>query len=90
MVDTLFTPGGTANGTFKRRKNDIIFYRPNGEPFAALVRLDKAFPWFVSCSKHDGKPYFNHGLAESDKAMLGLADLDRKGIEAEIEKLLEK
>ena len=76
LTDTLFLPGGTASGTYKIRKNGILFHKPTGEPFAFLVanRHDERF--FVTCSKQDdGRLRYMHGLCSTDEDYLGLADL---------------
>lgn len=78
LIDTLFQPinGRTAAGTYKRLKGCVLFSRPNGTPFAALIINQHGERFFVTASRHeDGKLYYMHGLSDVDKAALGLADL---------------
>jgi len=76
LTDSLFNKGGTASGTFKIRKNGILFCKPNGDPFAFLVINKFGERFFVTCSKQpDGRIRYMFGLCELDKAALGLASL---------------
>lgn len=91
LIETIFHPHGTASGTFKRRKHDVIFYAPDGKPFAALVRLDKAFPFFVNCSapaSNGGKLWFSPALGDREAQALGIHGLTRREEEAVIASIL--
>ena len=74
MVDTVFNPGGTADGFYKVRKNGVAFHKPNGDIFAFLVANPGQSQFFVTADKHKetGKVYYMYGLADGDKARLGL------------------
>ena len=76
LVESLFNPGGTANGTFKKRKHSVLFSRPDGTPFACLVANPGQSRFFVTASKQGaGKVRYMYGLADRDAALLGIAGL---------------
>lgn len=83
LTDTLFLPGGTASGTFKLRKNGILFHKPTGEPFAFLVANRHNERFFVSCSKQkDGRIRYMHSTMDCTEARLGISEM---GIRAKYE-----
>lgn len=74
IIESLFRPGGTASGTFKRLKNGIMFKNMQGRPVFFLV--DNAYneQFFVSCGYHEetGKTYYMHGLCSvTEKHIFG-------------------
>ncbi len=80
LVDSLFNAGGTASGLFRARKHSVLFMRPNGGPFACLIANPGQSQFFVSCSmapQGGGKSalYYNYGLTDEGKNLLGLAGL---------------
>lgn len=76
LVDTLFSPSGTADGIYSVRKRGVMFKRPNGEPFAFLVANPGQSRFFVSAfTLADGKQRYSYGLTDSDRDSLGMASM---------------
>ena len=76
LVDTLFTNGGTANGTYKVKRNGILFSKANGEPFAFLVANRHGERFFVSCSRQeDGKIRYMFGISKREEMLLGIREM---------------
>jgi hypothetical protein len=73
LTASLFHKGGTANGTYKVRKNGILFLNAKGEPFAFLVANRHGERFFVSCCTEGNGIRYGYGLADWDKALLGLS-----------------
>ncbi len=78
LTASLFEGGGTANGTFKVRKDGVLFLNAKGEPFAFLVANRHGERFFVSCSKREGGIFYMFGLADSDASLLGISSLGYK------------
>lgn len=72
LVNTLFQNGGTAYGTYKRRKNGTHLYRANGELFAYIVHNPKQGYFSVSACMRDGVPFYLYGMTDDDEKLLRL------------------
>lgn len=55
VVDSLFTGPSTASGTYKIRKNGILFFDLQGIARVFLCANPNSDPFFVSCSYHTSK-----------------------------------
>ena len=76
LTASLFTPGGTASGTFRKHKHRLNFYTPSGAPFAALVANPDQSPFFVSCHTDDnGRTRYAYALSTFDAQRLGIDKL---------------
>ena len=62
LVDTLFNPRGTANGTFKRYRNRIELTHTSGEVLAVV----KAVDGIVLSTKANGR-YMHSTTSKADK-----------------------
>ncbi len=74
MVASLFSPGGTANGLFKRRKNGVALYGMDGKLRAFIVSNTHGERFAVTAYEFQGRPRYMHGLTEADRQWLGLPD----------------
>lgn len=73
LVDTLFTPVGTASGFYRVGKRGIKFSRPNGEPWVYLCANSPSSCFFVSCRKQtDGRMFYMHSTSTRDAQALGI------------------
>jgi hypothetical protein len=78
LTDSLFNAGGTAAGRYRIRKNGVLFMRPDGEPFAFLVKNPGSSPWFVTATKSEpdgGRIRYMYGLCDWHAEALGVASL---------------
>lgn len=83
LAESLFRAGGTANGTYKVRKNGVLFLKPDGEPFAFLV-ANRGERFFVSCSRQEGgRIRYMFSTSSLDELRLGLAGLGYAACNAE-------
>lgn len=73
MIDSLFNAKGTADGFYRKRRNGVMFFKPDGEPFAFLVANKYGERFFVTCSKVSGKTWFSYALTEADEKRIGLS-----------------
>ncbi len=72
QVQSLFTKGGTVDGTAKRKGNVIHLYRLDGTLFAAIGRNGHG-EFFVSCSKRDnGQTWYQYTLTNSAEEFFGV------------------
>ena len=70
-LESLFHPGGTASGWYKRYKNRIQFFDRQGNPFACLVNRGNDY-WFVSTHKtSDGRLRYLFACTTEAEKMLG-------------------
>lgn len=58
MPETLFAPGGTADGFYKVLKHDVRFYAPDGEHVASVNKYGVLWNAF---KRPDGKTWYNLG-----------------------------
>lgn len=84
LVESLFKSSQTASGVFKVRKNGILFFGGDGNPFAFLVANRFGERFFVSCRKNElGKGIrFFFSLMESDEKRLGVLLSSRHSMHA--------
>lgn len=76
LVDTLFSPHGTADGIYSIRKNGVLFQKPNGSPFVFLVNNSGRNTFFVSCSRQEDKKIrYQFTIDNVDKRALGIEGL---------------
>lgn len=76
VVDSLFTGGATAAGTFKVLKNRVMFYDLQGELFAALiVNRHGDAPFFVNAFTYAGKSHYQYATGEAAERNLGITGL---------------
>jgi hypothetical protein len=69
FVDSLFTPGATANGFYRVTRGGVYFSDMQGKE-RAFIRADGLGP--VSVSKRaDGKRWYMQSLSSLDDAFLG-------------------
>jgi hypothetical protein len=70
LVDSLFQGPNTASGTYKIRKNGVLFFKPTGEPFAN--KHGERF--FVTAYRFDadGKMRYMHALTDEGERLLGV------------------
>jgi hypothetical protein len=76
LVESLFKSPQTASGVFKVRKNGILFFGGDGNPFAFLVANRFGERFFVSCRKNElgkGIRYF-FSIMDSDEKRLGMPE----------------
>jgi len=72
QVGSLFAPGGTVDGTAKRKGNVIHLYHLDGTLFAAIGRNGHG-EFFVSCSKRDnGQTWYQYTLTGSAEKFFGV------------------
>jgi hypothetical protein len=89
LTASLFHKGGTASGTYKVRKGGVLFLNAKGEPFAFLVANRHGERFFVSCSKQEGGIFYMFGLADLDKALLGLSGYGYRAMQDEPSRIWE-
>lgn len=77
LTESLFDPSGTASGTFKVKRNGVLFSKPTGEPFAFLVANPGQSRFVVSCCRQDDGRirYMLGGLCDADARLLGVDKL---------------
>lgn len=76
LVDTLFSPHGTADGIYSIRKNGVLFKKPDGSPFVFLVNNPGNNTFFVSCSRQEDKKIrYQFTIGNVDERALGLEGL---------------
>ncbi len=75
LTESLFSPNGTASGTFRKHKHRLTFCAPTGAPFAALVANPDQAPFFVSCADDNGRTRYAYALSSADAQRLGFAGL---------------
>ncbi len=63
LVDTLFNPSGSANGTFKRYKNRIELTHTSGEVIAVIKSVDGIM---LSTKANDGR-YMHSTTLKADQ-----------------------
>jgi hypothetical protein len=74
LVNTLFNPQGTASGFYQKRKNGILFSRPNGAPWFFLCANSPINPFYVSCSVDPkGRTRYMFALSSLDERDLAMA-----------------
>jgi hypothetical protein len=84
LTESLFRSGGTANGSYKVRKNGVLFLKPCGAPFAFLVANPHREPFFVSCFRQDdGRVRYMFSTCGVDEVRLGIAGLGYSAERAE-------
>ena len=80
LTESLFSPvnGRTLDGYARTLRSGavVLFHRPNGELFAAVVcnRGECFFVSAASCAT-TGRPYYMHGISEEARDYLGLSSL---------------
>lgn len=73
VVGTLFTPGGTASGTYRKGPGGVTLFNLQGEPFAFIVDNRHRENFFVSCSRQaDGRVRYMFTTTTRDEHALGL------------------
>ena len=74
LVESLFSPSGTASGTYKQHKDGVMFYRGNGNPWFFLVANRYNERFFVSCYKRetDGRTVYMFAMDSATQSILGL------------------
>jgi len=77
VIESLFTGGSTAAGTFKALKGRVMFYDMKGELFAALiVNKHGDAPFFVNaCTLKNGKIFYQYATGDIAERNLGIAGL---------------
>jgi hypothetical protein len=83
VVNSLFIPGGTASGTYRKGPGGVTLFNLQGEPFAFIVDNRHSDNFIVSCSRlEDGRVRYMFSTTNQDERALGL---DQLGYMAEIE-----
>ena len=82
MVESLFTPGGTCVGFYKKRKNGWLLLNLQKEPLAFVVANPKQGYFVVTAFEHVGKVRFMHSTCSITETLLGI---DGMGYAATIE-----
>lgn len=75
LTESLFQSGGTACGTYKKLKNSINLFKPDGTLFAAVINNGHCEPFFVTAYRRDGKTWYMNGLDSVSARYLGLDSL---------------
>ena len=77
LANSLFTPGGTAAGTYRivHSGRGILFRRANGDAwFAVAVGRGETEPLVISWREQGGKSRYFYSLSDSDSKELGCRD----------------
>lgn len=75
FLDSLFAPGGSAVGTYRKLKGGIQLFKATGELFAFIVANKYGEYFFVSATMKEGRAWYNLGLSSKDHEFLRLAGL---------------
>lgn len=70
-VNSLFSPGGTVNGFYKRTSGGIILLDLQRNE-RAFIRADRFGP--VSITRINGRRYYMHAASSVDEAWLGVPE----------------
>lgn len=72
FTSTLFEPGGTANGFYRKARNGIFLSDMQGQE-RAFIRKDGLGPVSVT-RNHNGRPVYMFCTSTTDKDWLGVPD----------------
>ena len=74
FIETLFSPinGKTAAGFYAKKKNGILFHKPDGSPWFFLVANKHGERFFVSCGTANNRLFYMNALCSSDEKQLGI------------------
>lgn len=73
MVNSLFTPGGTCAGFYKKLKNGFLILDLQKNPFAFIVSNKKQGYFVVNATKtKEGKLFYNYSTSEEVERILGI------------------
>jgi hypothetical protein len=76
LVNSLFNPSGTASGFYQKKKNGVLFSRPNGTPWFFLCANSSIDPFYVSCSVDSkGRTRYMFAMSTLDERDLGMESL---------------
>ncbi len=71
LVDTLFTPGGTADGEYKIKADGVLVSDHQGP--RVFIKFNGSNPFVVSCSAKARGVWYSFGLSERDRVWIGLS-----------------
>lgn len=80
LVESLFTPGGTCNGLYKKTARGIFLYSMQGE-LRAFVRRDGLGPVTATKTERSGRVRYMFATSTADDSWLGTPDSYREACE---------
>ena len=74
MIRSLFSPGGTPVGyyTFSPKTSKVVFYAPNGDPIACLVKRKHNQMIFTSMTTANGRAYYMYAMSSNHERLFGV------------------